>query len=105
MEFFSIYLFHLFFVYGVCRLDGKAFFIWPYALYILIYVAVFWAYLCFVRFLLKAIKAVFVIIKNDLVRVIPFCFSKIKKPESKAEEPRDEEKSVEDEENPLDSTQ
>lgn len=91
MEFFFIYIFHLIFVYGVCRLDGENFYIWPYSFYILIYVAVFWVYLSFVRFLLKTIKIALKKMKSSLIHFARFVTS-VKKTESKVDNV-DEEKS------------
>lgn len=58
MEFICILYFFMVFVYFVCRLDGKPFFIWPYCFYILIFVVFFYVYLLFCRFVFSIIKKV-----------------------------------------------
>lgn len=67
MEFLTIYWFFLCFIYIMCRLEAKPFFVWPYTFYILIFVILFYFYLRFCRLIFSVIKNAIEFVRTKII--------------------------------------
>lgn len=90
MEFITILWFFMFFIYLVCRLDAKPFFIWPYGFYIFLFVILFYSYLRFCRFVFSLIRNALAFVRTKIKAIFSVKWNNIDNKNMNQAEPETE---------------